>query len=256
MELGITPQTLFTVGPLNVTNAHMALMLVTLTLILFTAWLNGKIGVVPTRWQVVMEAILQWFEEKVVLSTPEKYRPMNLAFMVTIFLMMLLANFFSFFPILSQITYDGLPLFSTPTAHMALPLSVALFTIGLAHIIALLTHPLRHIGNFIKIGSVLKIRKPSDIGTAFIDVFLGLMDIIGEIAKVVSVSARLFGNMVSGDLMSKVIIGLSIFTSFIAPVPFYALGFLAAMIQAVVFSLLAGVFLGGTLSAVEEVKAH
>lgn len=255
MELGITPINIFAIGPVNVTSAHMALMLVTLTLIVFALWMNRTIDIVPNRWQVAMEAILIWFEEKVVLSTPERYRAMNLYFMVTIFLMMILANFFAFFPVLSQITYGSQPLFTTPTAHMSLPLVMALFMIGLAHMIALLTHPFRHIGNFIKISSILKIRKLKDIGNALIEIFLGLMDIIGEIAKVVSVSARLFGNMVSGDLMSKVIIGLSIFTSFLAPVPFYALGFLAAMIQAVVFSLLAGVFLGSTLSAVENAKA-
>lgn len=250
MELSILPPIIATVGPLNITSGHMALFLITLFLIPFGIWMGRSASLIPSRTQIVIEMVFEWFYQKVEMSTPKKYRKMNFYFVITMFLMIFLSNFFGFLPVLSQITYEDKMLFFTPTAHLSLPLVLGIFIIGLAQLMALAIAPFKHIGNYIKIHQFLKVRSLKDFLNTCIDVFLGFMDIIGEIAKVVSISNRLFGNMISGILMSAVIIGLSMYTQFLAPVPFYALGLLAAVIQAIVFALLAGLFFGSTLEAV------
>ena len=57
-------------------------------------------------------------------------------------------------------------------------------------------------------------------------------------AKVVSLSARLFGNIFAGNVMVAVVIGLSAFTQFIVPLPFIVLSVFSGLIQAFVFMLL------------------
>ncbi|HMR01506.1 MAG TPA: F0F1 ATP synthase subunit A, partial [Candidatus Gracilibacteria bacterium] len=106
--------------------------------------------------------------------------------------------------------------------------------------------------NFIKIGSILKIRKPADVGQALLDIFLGLLDIVGELAKVISLSARLFGNIFAGEVMVVVIASLSVFTRYIVPVPFYLLGLLSGLIQALVFAVLSLSFIAGMHNTIEE----
>ncbi len=251
MDLSVTPNIVFALGPINVTSGHLGLMFLSTVLLIWAFYTRAKADLVPTRSQVFFEAVFEWFDEKVIMSTPERYRKFNFAMAVTLFLMILLCNFHSFYPFLDYITYNGERVFSTPTAHMSMPLALGLFVVLLSQAIAIITHPLKHIANYIQFHKFLKVRSVPQFFNTLIEVFLGLLDIIGEIAKIVSISARLFGNMVSGALMSAVIIGLSAYTQFIAPIPFYALGFLAALIQAVVFALLASLYFGGTLAAVD-----
>ena len=89
-----------------------------------------------------------------------------------------------------------------------------------------------------------------------ISLFLGVLDIIGLFAKIVSLSFRLFGNIVSGwVLLTMMIVGLSQFTEkftsffgwvsfpIVLPLALYAQGLLVACIQAMVFALLVAIFI-------------
>ncbi|QQR83756.1 F0F1 ATP synthase subunit A [Candidatus Peregrinibacteria bacterium] len=254
MSLSILPSTIAQIGPFAFTSAHAALLLVSVFIVLLAIKIASSADVIPTKLQLVMEMIIEWFQEKVDMATPKKYRKLNLYMVLTIFLMILFSNLLSYLPVLSEIEYNGEDLFFTPSAHLSLPLMLGILAVGLAQLIALVSHPFKHVGNYIKFHKLLQVRSAKDLMMAVIEVFLGLMDIIGEIAKMVSVSNRLFGNMLSGMLMSTVIIGLSKFTQFLAPTPFYALGLLSAVIQAIVFALLSGLFFGSTLQAVVSSK--
>ncbi|MBU0627424.1 F0F1 ATP synthase subunit A [Patescibacteria group bacterium] len=82
--------------------------------------------------------------------------------------------------------------------------------------------------------------------------FIGLLDIVGIAAKVISLSARLYGNMVAGGiLLTILVVGVNSFTQnlvhvdfpVIAPLILYAQGLLVAVIQAFVFPLLVAIFI-------------
>lgn len=85
-----------------------------------------------------------------------------------------------------------------------------------------------------------------------ISLFVGVLDIIGNFAKVISLSFRLTGNMMSGTiLLGMLVMGLkgltSAMTGFEFPVLFPLLivlqGVLVAVIQAFVFALLTAIFI-------------
>lgn len=250
-EISITPSIIFSIGNIHVTSSHMALFLITIFLLFFGIFMRKRIAVRPGRLQIVSEMALDFFHEKVKLTCPhQKYQKFILYIVFTIFLMVLFSNFFSYFPVVGSIQYNGISFFKTPTAHFSFPLAISLFVVLLSHLVAIVISPLRYIGKFINIQRFFSIRSGMDLFQAFLDVFLGIMDIIGELAKIISLSARLFGNMLAGELMSVIIMGLSFYTQFIAPTPFYILGILTSLIQALVISLLSMQFLGGMISGV------
>ena len=87
--------------------------------------------------------------------------------------------------------------------------------------------PWKYIGKFINLRSPLKC-------------FLGIMDLIGELAKVMSLSFRLFGNIFAGEILGAVMLFLF---PFFLPLPFLFLGLLTAVVQPFVFAVLTLVFI-------------
>ena len=81
---------------------------------------------------------------------------------------------------------------------------------------------------------------------------LGLLDIIGELAKVISLSARLFGNILAGELIILIIAGLAAFTPFFIPIPFFVLSIFSGVVQTFVFVLLSIGFMSTTINSVKD----
>ena len=73
-----------------------------------------------------------------------------------------------------------------------------------------------------------------------INVFVGLLEIVSEIARVLSFSLRLFGNIFAGEVLLSVMFGL---VPFLVPSAFYGLELFVGFIQAFVFMMLSAVFL-------------
>lgn len=70
---------------------------------------------------------------------------------------------------------------------------------------------------------------------AFIEFAVGLIEIISEIAKVLSLSLRLFGNIFAGEVLLTVMLGIF---AYVLPIPFLFLEVLVGAIQATVFAML------------------
>jgi F-type H+-transporting ATPase subunit a len=79
--------------------------------------------------------------------------------------------------------------------------------------------------------------------------FLGILEFISEISKVISFAFRLFGNIFAGEVLLAV---MAFLMPFIVPLPFLAMELFVGMIQALVFSMLAAVFLNVAVSHGEE----
>lgn len=71
-------------------------------------------------------------------------------------------------------------------------------------------------------------------------IFLLPFEIIGQVSRTVSLSLRLFGNILSGELISAIVFGL---IPLIAPLPFIGLGLFLGVLQAYVFTALASLYI-------------
>jgi F-type H+-transporting ATPase subunit a len=72
-----------------------------------------------------------------------------------------------------------------------------------------------------------------------IAVFVGLLELVSELGKILSFAFRLFGNIFAGEVLLTVMLGL---TKLVVPMPFYAMELFVGGIQALVFALLSLVF--------------
>jgi len=79
--------------------------------------------------------------------------------------------------------------------------------------------------------------------------FVGILELVLELAKIMSFAFRLFGNVFAGEVLLAVILFLM---PVIAPMPFYGLEIFVGFIQALVFSMLSLVFFNMATISHEE----
>ncbi len=80
-----------------------------------------------------------------------------------------------------------------------------------------------------------------------------IIELIGHLARVLSLSLRLFGNVFGEEL---VIIILASLVPFIVPLPMMLLGLLTGTLQALIFAILTMVYLGGAVAVEHHDEAH
>jgi len=208
---------------------------------------------VPGRLQVASESLIEYLRE--ILHQQFGSRRIVRFFlpvMVALFLYIFIANQFSIIPLFQSIVVSEEPLvflFRTPTSDLGMPFVLALLLILFSQVIAFSISPLRHIGNYFKIVPLFKARSVSAFFIALVEFFLGLLDIIGEISKVISLSVRLFGNIFAGELMILIISGLAAFTPYFIPIPFFVISIFSGVVQTFVFVLLSIGFMSTTVNA-------
>ncbi len=103
-------------------------------------------------------------------------------------------------------------------------------------------------------GIFTKIRKePTVIIVAPITFFVGIIEIIGEFAKVASLSFRLFGNVFAGEVL---LASMAALIAYVVPVPFMFLEILVGVIQALIFSILLVVYFTISATDHDEHESH
>lgn len=78
-----------------------------------------------------------------------------------------------------------------------------------------------------------------------IDFIVGLIEIVSELSRLVSLTFRLFGNIFAGGIL---VIVLSFLMGFLLPVPFYLLEVFVGAVQAYVFALLTFIYAGQAMT--------
>ena len=91
--------------------------------------------------------------------------------------------------------------------------------------------------------------EPLNLIVSPIKVFVGLVELVGEIAKVASLSFRLFGNIFAGEVLLASM--MAIF-AYVLPLPFIFLEIFVGIIQAFIFSVLAFAFMSIAVTADEH----
>lgn len=90
-------------------------------------------------------------------------------------------------------------------------------------------------GRFINIGRIFR----GQIVSGILDLFIGLLETISEVARVISFTFRLFGNMFAGEVLLAVMVFL---IPWVVVIPFYGLEIFVGFVQALVFASLTLVF--------------
>jgi F-type H+-transporting ATPase subunit a len=92
---------------------------------------------------------------------------------------------------------------------------------------------------------------PAMTGMKVIDLFVGLLELVSEFAKIVSFTFRLFGNIFAGVVLLFV---MSFLVPFFVPLPFYILELFVGFMQAFVFAILTLIFM--VMATVSHAPGH
>ncbi len=191
-------------------------------LILFgIALLGGSaVRIVPGKVQNVLEVIVCGIEDFMVDVTGEDGR----------FLFPLVASLFLFILVCN---WSGLiPGLYLPTADMNTTLALALVTFATTHYIGIRTHGAKYIKHFL--GPVWWLMP-----------LIFVIEIIGHTARVLSLTFRLFGNMLAEELV-LIIVGV-LAGWFLALLPIMGLFIFFKFVQAFIFTLLSAMYFAGAL---------
>ena len=203
-------------------NPHVTYMWLSMIFLIFFGWLAGKsVSMVPKTAQNVFEVLISGLEEFVVTITGDEGRK-SFPLVLTIFLFVLVGNLMGL-----------VPGFYPPTASINTTLACALIAVSWSHVIGIQMHGIKYIKHFL--GPV----------PAMIPLFLPI-ELIGHSARVLSLTFRLFGNMMGHELVVGILLTLG--GMFLAPLPMMALGSFVALVQAFVFFLLSTMYIAGAIA--------
>ena len=223
-----------------VTNTLLSAWFATIVIILFFVLGSRKRSVVPGRFQSVIEVLYEGvlgFCSSVL--GPEMARR---AFPViaTIFFFVLFNAWLALLPFYQFVGFvQGgeikAHLLKSAGTDLNMPLALALISFVFVEYYGLRAHGLGYFKKFFAFGKILK-GKPSGL----IDVFVGFLEGVSELVRVVSFTFRLFGNMTAGEIL---VIMITFLVPFVATQFVFGLELLVGLIQAVIFASLTVVFL-------------
>ncbi len=125
------------------------------------------------------------------------------------------------------------PLFRSPSADLNLTFALALITMVMVQFWGVQALGLKYFKKFFNFNF------KDGIGMGIIMAVVGILELIGEFAKIISFAFRLFGNIFAGEVLLAV---MAYLVTFLLPMPFYGLELFVGFIQALVFMMLATVF--------------
>ncbi|MDJ0831044.1 MAG: F0F1 ATP synthase subunit A [Desulfobacterales bacterium] len=190
-------------------------------LLAFLGALAAKsVSLIPTKSQNVFEVLIQGMEDFMVDMTGEEGRWL-FPLVGTVFIYIATSNLLGL-----------IPGFFPPTASINTTLSCALVVVVFTHVIGIKYHGVKYIKHFLgPIWWMVPIIFP--------------IEIIGHLARVLSLTYRLFGNMMGHELVLGILFALA--GMFFAPLPIMALGIFVALVQAFVFFLLSIMYFTGAM---------
>ncbi len=214
-------EVLFHLGGIAIARTVVTTSVIVLVLGVVSWASTRRLRAAPGRWQAGLEAIVAWMTSQVrdvVRRDPAPFLPI----LGTLFLFIAVANLATIVP--------GV---TSPTASLETPAALAVVVFFSAHVYGIRARGLRRY-----LGSYLK---PNPLMLP--------LNILSEITRTFSLMVRLFGNMMSHELVLGI---LATIAGLLVPIPFMALGILVGLIQAYIFSILATLFVGAAVGAVEK----
>ncbi len=248
LSIHIAPTIIGHIGSMPLTNTIVTAWFVLLLVLGIAFYFRKSFKTLPSRGQVLVETVIGGAYDYMAetLESRELARKFFPVIM-TIFIFILSLNWVGLLPGVDSIGiyaehggHETLVPFLHP-ANTDLNITIAFAIVAVLTIEAagiMLLGFLKYGGKFVTFKSPL----------AFV---IGIIELIGEIARLISFSFRLFGNIFAGKTLLVVAI---FFIPFVMPVPILAFEVFVGFIQALVFSVLTLVFI--KLAITEHSDAH
>jgi len=234
MEIELAAETIGHIGSFPVTNTLVVTWFTTILLSTLAILSTRKVAMVPSGLQNIFEFVMETgyqMTEDLAHSRAAAFFPL----IMTFFLFIITSNWLGLLPGFGTIGFHEIhngkevfiPYLRSINADLNSTLALALVSVITTHILAL---------KYLGLWEYLK--KWISLNPIFL--FVGILELVGEFTKVVSLSFRLFGNIFAGEVVLSTIAGIF---AFVVPLPFYFLEIIVGFVQAAVFMMLTLTFL-------------
>ncbi len=223
-------QSIFHLGFFNITNSILNTLLVDALILFLVFFINKNLSRIPSLFQSGTELLMEWFynlTETIAGDNTKKIFP----YFVTFFLFILIANWSGLIPGVGSIGLFEhghlVPLFRGTTSDFNTTLALALVSAVATHSMSIKTIGIKnYLNRYFSLNPI--------------NLFVGILELVSEVTKVVSLSFRLFGNIFAGEVVLLTVAGIF---AFVFPIPFMLLEIIVGIVQALVFSMLTMVFM-------------
>ncbi len=213
-----------------------------------------RIRLIPGRGQGVLEAVLGWLLSFCQSVAGEENGRRFFPIIATIFLFVIINAWMSLLPGFGSIMVTGaeghpVHLLRGANTDINLPLALALISFLFVEYYGIKSLGWRYFGKFINLGrfvwglgQLFRGRFKAGLGGLFsgaIDIFVGVLEAMSELIRIVSFTFRLFGNMTAGEILLLIV---SFLVPWVMALPFYGLELLVGFVQALIFGGLTLVF--------------
>jgi F-type H+-transporting ATPase subunit a len=208
----LSPETVFSIGPVHVTDTVIATWVVIALVSGISFLATRRLTTEPSFFQEILEAVFEAVEKTVQEVLP--VRPWEaVPVLGTIWILIGFSNLIGLIP--------GL---MTPTADLNTTFAFALISYSMTHVFGIRTRGVK--------GYLSHYREPTWV--------LLPMHLMAEVTRTIALAVRLFGNMLSGEMIAVILLGAA---GLLVPIPFAVLHILIGLIQAYIFGVLTLVFI-------------
>lgn len=235
-HIDIRASTLFHIGPVPITNSIMLGLLgyaIVLGAMFYVVWAikNGKknkfVSLVTWGYETLHNQV------EGIIGDREKARKLA-PLPIALFFIIITNYWIGILPFVGPITFNGnIPVFRSLLADMNTTFAFAITSMVAVQIYAIKTH-----GFFGNLGRYFISPFKNPIMT-----FVGLLEIIAELSRLVALSLRLFGNVFAGEVLIIMMGYMTSYAASFAILPFMAFELFIGTIQAYVFFMLTTVFI-------------
>ena len=188
-------------------------------LALFSFLATRRMNIIPGGFQNVMEVVIEGFDNLITESMGHEGRKF-FPLIATLGLYILTSNLLGL-----------IPGFESPTSNLNTTVSMAVVVFVTTHVVGIRIHGFKYIKQFLgPIWWLTPLMLP--------------IEIVSHLARPLSLSVRLFGNIMGEDKVLAVVVLL---VPFLVPLPVFVLMIFTSFIQTIVFMLLAMMYIAGAM---------
>lgn len=249
-----------------ITNSVIAAWLTIIVLVGFSYAVSRRLRLIPRRLQALLEFALGMLLNFCQSVAGEEKGRRFFPVVATIFLFVAFNAWLSLLPgfgsILVHTAHGEAPLMRAANTDINMPLAIALMSFVSVGYFGIRSLGVGYLGKFVNVGQFLAglrqlargklLAGLNGILTGVINIFIGFVEALSNLVRIVSFTLRLFGNMTAGEIL---LLMATFLIPFLFALPFYGLELLVGFVQALIFSGLTLIFLTVAVVPHEEEAA-
>ncbi len=247
-----------------IANSIVAAWLTIIVLVGFSYVVTRRLRLIPRRWQAVLEfalgALLNFCQSVAGEKNGRRFFPV----VATIFLFVIFNAWLSLLPgfgsiLITNAEGESAHLLRAANTDINMPLAIALMSFVFVGYFGISSLGVRYLGKFVNVGQfVVGLRQLTrgklgaglnGMFTGVIDIFIGFIEGLSNLVRIISFTLRLFGNMTAGEILLLI---ATFLIPFLFALPFYGLELLVGFVQALIFGGLTLIFLTVAVASHEE----